>query len=254
MAYVLNSTGRSRRRRRHCSCDCSSGSSCEDIVFAESFRDVSCDCKPNCRQPRPPRNVIYRGPCPPDPDCACQPPLPPPPCDPVWYRQAPSDRPGFGYYAQVGDLIVDAGDAIPMNSVVREQCGSFNLEGRSVSICRLGTYLASFALTLPAASVVNTQITMELDGEILQGSTLNVVKAAGAPGSAFVQVVFDVTEPSSQLEVMTSSALALIGETPCDTLASLTLVQIDGAHFDRLNGDDRGCDPHGWCNHCNCHH
>ena len=118
--------------------------------------------------------------------------------------------------------------------------------------------MASFALTLPACSDVRTQITMQLDGDVIQGSMINVIKVPGAPGSAFVQVVFDVCMPGAQLEVITSAELSLEAEEECDTLASLTLVQIDGMynhrrHENNLSDFERSC-RHSQRHSCNCNH
>ena len=256
MAYVLNSTGHSRRRHRHGHCSCKDHCTCKDsIVFAQRSDVFDVPCRRDCQQPRPPRNVIYGGPCPPDPEKACQPPLPPPPCDPPWYRHEPSERAGFAYYAQTEKICVEACDSIPLNSIVREARGSFEKDGNLIRICRPGTYLAWFSLQIPECDCVKTQLVLKLDCEVIPGSLISVVKAPGAPGTAVIQVLFDVHHAGAELEIITSAPLELCG-CEDDTLASLTIIQTDGMFnhrkHDHMDNFDRDC-RNKQHRRCNCH-
>lgn len=226
----------------------------DDLTFASRSDDYAPPCRPECQQPRPPRNVIYGGPCPPDPELDCQPPLPPPPCDPIWYHREPDDRPGYAHYAQNGSMSVSAFDPLPFDSLARQAAGSFEQDGSAIGICRYGTYMATCALTLPRTANVNTRIYMQLDGEVIPGSTVNVVKEPGAPGSALIQAVFDVVRPGARLEVVTTNDLCIIADDECETIASLTIVQIDG-HYNHKRKDHDGFERecrHHQRRHCNC--
>ncbi|MEA4899097.1 MAG: hypothetical protein VB067_10405 [Christensenellaceae bacterium] len=263
MAYVINSMGRSRKRCRPCS---------DDTMGAfdppcTGPRACDCACRNHCLQPRSMRNVIFRGPCAPGPDTEgalerCR-------------RRACRHRRGYGFFARVGTLTAGAGEALPLDSVVRESEGAFERENRAIEIRRPGIYLASFALTLPAGATVNTQIAMTLGGRTIPGSVVNVVKAPGSSATTFVQAMFEVTVRDERLEVRTSNALNLVGDSPLETLASLTILQLDGDRECREleESEDRECrrleelaeseaceacgcrcgrHGHGCCCHCDC--
>ena len=181
------------------------------------------------------RNVIFRGPCAPGPDIEgalerCR-------------RRACRHRRGYGFFARVGELTVGAGEALPLDSVVRESYGAFEVEPRVIEILRPGIYQASFVLSLPISAAVNSQIFLTLDGRTIPGSVFTAAKAPGYSAAFFAQALFEVVEPGARLEVRTMNALSVVGDSQIETLASLTVVQLDGDRACREleESEDREC-------------
>ncbi|MEG1515527.1 MAG: hypothetical protein RSD95_11620 [Clostridia bacterium] len=187
----------------------------------------TCNCPCGCPEPWQ-RNVIYAGPCPPGPNCPCQPILPPPPPDPPCYRPI---QPVFAYacYAQVGCLQIERpGDPVPLNTTTCQADGAFEACGGVITVMRTGTFLATFTMTLPDCAELNAEIGIQFDCEVLPGSVVSITKAAGSPSSVTTQAVFTVRRPGAQLAVVASQPLCLTAPSPQDTLASLTITQVNG--------------------------
>lgn len=169
--------------------------------------------------------MIYAGPCPPDPACPCQPPLPPPPPDPPCYPPCPAQT-AYAYYAQTGALVVsEAGDPIPLRSVMRES-PAFTQIGDTISVCRPGTYLAAFTLSLPASAECIARIDLTLGDEAVPGACLTVNKVECAPATYQFQTVFTAATPGTALRVVSSSAMSVTAATPSDVIAALTITQL----------------------------
>ena len=219
MAYVINSTCRSRRKR--CGCGghahgCGCGSCHGGCNRCSGGPFWSYDPAPYCR------NVIYNGPCPPDPDSPCQPPLPPPPPDPPCYT-SPSGTVACAYYAQIGTLsVAQAGDPLALTSIQQATPGVFANNGGQISILRPGTYRAALAMSVPAGSAINTRLTMTLNGVPLPDASVGIT---GSSGVACLNACFQVTQPGSVLAINSSAPFTLT-DNGCGTLASLNITQI----------------------------
>ncbi|MDO4547654.1 MAG: hypothetical protein Q4D04_06145 [Clostridia bacterium] len=257
MSYVINPTGRSRLSRisgRANSSGCSgcAGNNlpgncgygcyhhhCGYTRAAERttgvpvvYTTADCACPDGCPAPYV-RNVIYTGPCPPSPDCPCQPPLPPPPPDPPCYRPIPAVT-SYAYFAQTGAVAVSAQNGVIALDSVSDASDSFELDGGIVTVNKAGTFLATFTMSLPANSTVNTQLTNILDGVALPGSIVSINKRPGSPGSVVSQAVFTSTGAGNEFAVISSQPFAITGDTSADTLAALTITQLDGGLYAKV--------------------
>ena len=106
------------------------------------------------------------------------------------------------------------------------ESGAFSQSDNIVTICRPGTYLASFLISLPASAQTVTQLALLEDEREVPGSLLNIEKQSGAPGTFSFQAVFTVCECGAKLRVTSSAPISVLAEAQSDTVASLSLTRL----------------------------
>lgn len=149
-----------------------------------------CGCRP-CE--RPPRDVFYNGPCPPDPD----------PCSHDWAELM------FSQCLIFGPLDAQAGLPIPLGGICEGVSGAFRTCDCGLRFSCSGIYLLRLIVNLPTAAAVNTTLTLYLDGEPIEGGSLAINKPANTPQGSYVLEVVVFASAGSLLTLVPSTTLDL---------------------------------------------
>ena len=240
MSYVLNSTRRACKRwkndcRRGCGCrqsgcGCGCGGGCNGCGCRNGCgHGNGCRCSASDEvRPVEPRHVIYRGPCPPNPDCApdWQFPWVPRPNDPPFYQPPlpiEERQEGLANFTINGALFVGAGDPIEFTSIETETGRLFELSDGFVKVLKQGCYRVLFTLELPEQPAVFTEISMAIDGEEIPGVSLLIEKDSGTIDTATIEACFTVRRPCAHLEILSSEEMDITAHLPGIPIANLLI-------------------------------
>ena len=111
-------------------------------------------------------------------------------------------------FTAIAPLTVAAGANVPVEFEYGDT-NAFQEDGGWVSILNGGTYYAIFTVNVPAATAVNTQLSLMLNGETIFPSVTEInTDAAGTGGTYMGHAVFSASTGST-LALMTSGALGI---------------------------------------------
>lgn len=122
-------------------------------------------------------------------------------------------------------LTVPAGGPLPFTSLVLTGAFSYNAQNQLV-ILQPGIYRAVYTLNIPAGAVVDTTLQLMVGNRMLPGAQISVTHGAN-DGTVTItgQALFE-SGYATPLELLSSSALSLVGENPGDVLATLTITTL----------------------------
>lgn len=168
-----------------------------------------CAC-PQSPCDRPPRDVFYNGPVPPDPD----------PCGRGWASLL------FLNCVLAGNLSAPADRPIPLDGDCSSVSGAFRHCDCGIRFGCSGTYLLRLIVNLPPNASVNTVLTLYLDGEPIYGGRLAILQTPGNPRGSYVLETTVHAPAGSDLTLMSSAPLNLSAPSDLQPIISLSLLKI----------------------------
>ena len=131
--------------------------------------------------------------------------------------------PTYGYFTQAGPLLLGAGEAIPFDGVNHLSPTGVRQENGAIVLAQPGTYRVAYTINLPDSMTANTAFSLTVDGVVVPGTLIRVVKAGAVNSAVYSAEAIITTDRSTILAVVTNNAI----EVPLtDTFATLALHRI----------------------------
>ena len=131
--------------------------------------------------------------------------------------------PTYGYFTQAGPLLLGAGEAIPFDGVNHLSPTGVRQENGAIVLAQPGTYRVAYTINLPDSMTANTAFSLTVDGVVVPGTLIRVVKAGAVNSAVYSAEAIITTDRSTILAVVTNNAI----EIPLtDTFATLALHRI----------------------------
>ena len=131
--------------------------------------------------------------------------------------------PTYGYFTQAGPLLLGAGEAIPFDGVNHLSPTGVRQENGAIVLAQPGTYRVAYTINLPDSMTANTAFSLTVDGVVVPGTLIRVVKAGAINSAVYSAEAIITTDRSTILAVVTNNAI----EVPLtDTFATLALHRI----------------------------